>query len=151
MSCSTYSGLNGNHTAAGKVASHAQVSEELVLILVVGVTTSVMGVHAEIVAQTMRQEGSACTGLEDLILVSLQNTDGEETINGNLVSEQMHVIPQNTLLEHCYAIILHLENNLVDLTRLLGKLARQGKGSGLGNVRSVSTQACTGSLTISAA
>jgi hypothetical protein len=63
----------------------------------------------------------------------------------------MHVIPQNTLLEHCYAIILHLENNLVDLTRLLGKLARQGKGSGLGNVRSVSTQACTGSLTISAA
>lgn len=151
MSSSTYSGLNGNHTAAGKVASHAQVSEELVLILVIGVTTSVMSIHAEIVAQTMRQEGSAGTGLEDLILVALQNTDGKETINGNLVGKQVHVIPQNTLLEHCYAIILHLENNLVDLTRLLGKLARQGKGSGLGNVRSVSTQACTGSLTISAA
>lgn len=151
MSSTTHSGLNGNHTAAGKVASHAQVSEELVLILVVGVTTSVMSVHAEIVAQTMREESSTCTGLEDLILVALQDTDGEETINGNLVSEQVHVIPQNTLLEHFYAIILHLENNLVDLTRLLGKFTRQGKCSGLGNVRSVSTQAYTGSLTISAA
>ena len=120
-----YTRLDGDDTASGQLSSHAQVSEQLILVGKVGVATSIVGVHAKVVTQTVRKESSACASLEDLILVALQNTCLEQTVDGNLVGQHVDVVPENTFLEDVYAGLLHLENRFVNVARLFGEFARE--------------------------
>lgn len=124
FTCTTYTRLNCDNAAAGDLASHAQVSEHLVLVGKVGVASCVVSVHAEVVAQAVGEEGSAGASLEDFVLVALENTSLEQTVNGNLVGKKMDVVPEDARLEDLYALFLHLEDSLVDVTRFLGEFAR---------------------------
>jgi hypothetical protein len=123
VTCTTYTRLNCDNAAAWDLASHAQVSEHLILVGKVGVASCVVSVHTEVVAQAMREEGSAGASLEDLVLVALENTSLEQTVNGNLVGKKMDVVPEDARLEDLYALFLHLEDGLVDVTRFLGEFA----------------------------
>ena len=44
-----YTRLDGDDTASGQLSSHAQVSEQLILVGKVGVTTGIVCVHAKVV------------------------------------------------------------------------------------------------------
>lgn len=69
----TYTGLNGNNSAGGNLASQTQVLEDDIGVLAVVVAASVVGVHAKVVAQAVGEESLADSGVEDLVLVALED------------------------------------------------------------------------------
>lgn len=127
----TYSRLDGNDRTSGNSAAETQVGEQLILVFAVGVAAGVVAVHTEVVAEAMREESSARTSSKDLVGIALEDAELEETVNGNLVGLDMEVVVQHTALEAVGGILVHLENNVVDVARFLGELAVDGKGSGL--------------------
>lgn len=127
----TYSRLVGNNTASGNDTTQSQVGEQLVLVSVVRVAADVVGIETEVVTQTVGEEGGAGTGSKDLILVALEDTKTQQAINGNLVSENVGVVPVDASLEDGGGVLLHLQDNVVDVAGLLGELAREGECTGL--------------------
>lgn len=113
------------------MTAQSQVTEHLVLVVGVGVTASVVSVHAQVVTQAVREKGSAGSGIENLLGIALENAEGQQSINGNLVGVEVEVIPEHATLDELGGFLLHAEDNVVNVSRLLGKLASQGKGSGL--------------------
>lgn len=128
---STYSGLVGNNTASGNNAAQSQVGEQLVLVGVVGVAADVVGIQAEVMSQTVGEEGSAGASSKDLVLVALEDTKTQQAVNGNLVSENVSVVPVDASLEDGGGVFLHLQDNVVDVARLCGEFAREGECTGL--------------------
>ncbi|KAI6772902.1 hypothetical protein HG530_003860 [Fusarium avenaceum] len=103
--------LNCDNAAARNVASHAQVSEHLILVGEVGVASCVVSVHAEVMAQSVREEGSAGASLEDLVLVALENASLEQTVNGNFVGKKMNIIPEDARLED-FGVVVPLATSI---------------------------------------
>ena len=87
--------LNGNNTVGRKSSTHTKIAKHGVLVRVVGVAASIVRVHAQIMPQTVRKEGDACTAGENLVLISLKDAQFQQAINGNLVGQNMDVIPEN--------------------------------------------------------
>ena len=95
-----------------------------------------MGVHAQVVAQAMGEEGLAGPGLEDLVLVALEDAQGQQTVDGNLVGQDVGIFPVHAGLDDGNALLLHLVDDVVDLATLLGELAIEGECPRLGIERS---------------
>jgi hypothetical protein len=127
----THSRLNRNDTTRRQLPTDPQVAEQFICILVVRVTARVMSVHAEVVAQAVREESHTRARLENVFLVSFQDAQGEEAVNGDLVCSEVHVVPQDTFLEHVGGDALHLEDYIVDGPALRAEFAGYRKGSGL--------------------
>lgn len=117
------------------MASDAKIPKHLILVPVVGVATRVVGVHSKIMSKTVGEEGHADALLEQLILRAAQNSQLQQTLDCHAVSVRMHIIPQHTVLQHGNALQLHLQDDLVDLARLLGEPSAQRDHTG--NVRTV--------------
>ena len=90
-----------------------------------------MSVHAEVVPQPMREESNTRPRLENLLLVALEDADGVQPVNGNLVGQKMDIVPHDALLQGGCAVQLHLQHDVVDLAGLLAELARDGEGTRL--------------------
>lgn len=74
-----------------------------------------MGIHAEIVTETVREKGGTGSSLKDLIGVTLEHSDLEQAIDGDFVGSDMYIFPLNVSLEHGNALLLHFQNNVVNL------------------------------------
>lgn len=122
-------GLNSHNTTSGNLASQAQVLEDDIGVLAVVVTASVVGIHAQVVSQAVGEEGLAGSGLEDLVLVALEDADGQQAVNGNLVGQDVGVFPVHAGLEDGHGLFLHLEDDVVNVATLFGKLAVEREGS----------------------
>lgn len=123
----TYTRLDSHNTAGGNLAAQTQVLEDDVGVLAVGVAAGVVGVHAQVVAQAVGEEGLARPGLEDFILVALEDAQGKQAVDGNLVGQDVGVFPVHAGLDDGDALLLHLVDDVVDLAALLGKLAVEGE------------------------
>ena len=123
-------GLDSDDAASRKGATDAEVTEHGVLVGIVGVAAGIVGVHAEVVAQTVREESNARPALKNLLLVALENTNLEKAVNGNLVRQEMDIIPEDALLQRSDTLVLHLEDDIVDFPALLGELAVDGESTG---------------------
>lgn len=127
----TYTGLNSHNSAGGNLASQAQVLEDDIGVLAVVVAAGVVRVHAQVVAQAVGEEGLADPGVEDVVLVALEDAQRQQAVNGNLVGQHVGVFPVHAGLDDGNALLLHLVDDVVDFAGLLGELAVEGKGSGL--------------------
>lgn len=127
MKDNTYTRLNGDDTTSGESPPQSQVTEKDVLVGLVRVATSVVGVHAKIVAQPMGEERSAGAGLEDVLRIALQDSQLEQPVDSNLVSNKMDVVPQLAGLDLGHGIDLHLVDDVVDLAGFFGEFAVEGE------------------------
>lgn len=127
----TYTRLNSHNSAGGNLASQAQVLEDDIGVLAVVVAAGVVRVHAQVVAQAVGEEGLADPGVEDVVLVALEDAQRQQAVNGNLVGQHVGVFPVHAGLDDGNALLLHLVDDVVDFAGLLGELAVEGKGSGL--------------------
>lgn len=123
----TYTRLDSYNTAGGNLAAQTQVLEDDVGVLAVGVAAGVVSVHAQVVAQAVGEEGLAGPGLEDLILVALEDAQGQKPVDGNPVGQDVGVFPAHAGLDDGDALLLHLVDNVVDFAALLGELAVEGE------------------------
>lgn len=92
-------------------------------------TTSIMSIHSQVVSEAVREEGHTRSSLKDVFLITLKDTQVQESFNGNLVSSKVNIIPYHTLLEHVDADLLHLQDDVVDCSTFRGELAIYWKGS----------------------
>lgn len=127
----TYTRLDSDDSAGGNLASQTQVLEDDIGVLAVVVAASVVRVHAQVVAQAVGKKGLADAGVEDVVLVALEDAESQQAVNGNLVGEEVGVFPVHACLDDGNALLLHLVDDVVDFAGLLGELAVEGKGSGL--------------------
>lgn len=127
----TYTRLNCHNGARGDNTAESEVGEELVGVLTVLATASVVGVHAEMVAETMGEEGGRSAGSKNLVLVTLEDAEGQEAVNGNGVGEDVELVVVDAALEARAGLVLHLEGNVVNLSGFLGELAADGECAGL--------------------
>lgn len=125
----TYARLDSDDGTSGNMTTQSQVAEHLVFVVGVRVAASVMGVHAQVMSETVGEEGSACAGVENLFGVSLENAEGKKSINGNLVSMEVQVVPEHAALDEFCTFLLHSQDNIVDVSGFLGEFASQRKGS----------------------
>ena len=102
-----------------------------------------MSVHAEVVAKAVGEESSTRSRFEDLLFVTLEDSDLEQAINGNLVSGKVDIFPLNASLDQANAMLLHFENNVVNLPGFLGEFSRNREGSSLWRVRQLYTYTVT--------
>lgn len=130
-SCGTYTWLDSHNTTGRNLASQPQVLEDDVGVLAVGVTAGVVGIQTQVVSQAVGEEGLADSGVEDLVLVALEDAQGKQTIDGNLVGEDVGVLPVYTGLDDIDAFALHLVDDVVNLAALLGELAVERERSRL--------------------
>lgn len=113
------------------MASQAQVLEDDIGVLAVVVAAGIVRVHAQIVAQAVGEKGLAGSGVEDVVLVALEDAQRQQAVNGNLVGQHVGVFPVHAGLDDGDALLLHLVDDVVDCAGLPGELAVEGKGSGL--------------------
>lgn len=126
----TYARLDSNDRVGGNNAAQPQVGEKLVGVLAVLAAAGVVAVHAEVVSEAVWEKGSRGASLENFVLVALENTEFEETLNGNGVSEDVEVIVVDAALETRARLVLHLEDDVVNSLGLFGKLAANGECAG---------------------
>lgn len=81
--------------------------------------------------QPMREERDARARLHDLLLLALQDPDSKQSLNGDLVRAEVHVVPEDPRLEHGDALGRHAKGDVVDGAGLGGELAREGERAGL--------------------
>ena len=55
----------------------------MILVLIVGITASIVGVHSKVVAETMGEESDADSSLEQLSLGASQDTQFQQAFDGN--------------------------------------------------------------------
>lgn len=127
----THTRLDRDHRPRGNPPPQPQIPEQLILILRVGVAPDIMRVHAQIMPQPVREEGDARPRLHDLLLIALEDSDGKQPLNGDLVGAEVHVIPEDARLEHADTLALHAEGDVVDCAGLGGELAREGERASL--------------------
>lgn len=111
----TYAWLDCDNTAGRNFASQTEVPENLIRVLAVVVAAGVVGIHAQVVSQPVREEGLADTGVEDFVLVTLEDAKRQEAVDGDLVSKDVKVIPHHAGLDGGNAFLLHLVCNFVNL------------------------------------
>lgn len=127
----TYTRLDGHNSAGGNLASQTQVLEDDIGVLAVVVAASVVSVHTKVVAQAVGEEGLADSGVEDVVLVALEDAQSQQAVNGDPVGQDVCIFPVHAGLDNCNALLLHLVDDVVDLAALLGEFAVERKGSGL--------------------
>lgn len=77
----------------------------------------------------MGKEGSAGSSRKNLVLVTLEDTKGQKTINDNLMGLDVEIIVNYASLETIRRVGDHVVNNIVYATRLLTEFAVDRKGS----------------------
>lgn len=73
----------------------------------------VMRVHAQIMAETMREESDASPILTDLLLIALQDAHTQQPLDRNLMRHRMHIIPQHALPQHLQTSFLHPQHHVI--------------------------------------
>lgn len=79
--------------------------------------------HSQVVAQTMREECNTSSVFQDLILIAFEDSKLEQAINGDSVSMEMNIIPQDSFFQRVGGVFLHLENDIIDLSAFLAELS----------------------------
>lgn len=95
--------------------AQSQVAEQLVLVVGVGVSALVVGVQAQVVAQAVREEGGARPCVEDLLGITLEDSELQQTVDGHLVRVEVKIIPIHAALDHGGRLLLHAKDYLVDV------------------------------------
>lgn len=90
-----------------------------------------MTVHAQVMAQTMREKSRAGSSRKNRVLVTLEYTKGQKPIDDNLVRLDVEIIVDYASLEAIGGVDNHLVNNIVNIARLLSEFAVDRKCSGL--------------------
>ena len=89
-------------------------------------------------AKTMRKERYASSGFQDIFFRALQDTEGEEDFDGDLVSCEVDVVPEDAFFEHVGADMLHLEDNVIDSSAFRAKFAIDRERSRLLQISNIS-------------
>lgn len=119
--------LDGDDAAGGHGPAHAQVAEHGVLVGVVRVAARVVRVHAQVVAQAVREEGDAGARLEDVVggEAGAQDAQVLQPRDGDLVRELVDRVPEDARFERRDALLLHREDDAVDGAALVVEGAAQ--------------------------
>lgn len=129
-----HTGLDSDNKASLELTTHAQVLETRGLDAsnALGVSSDIVNIQSDHVTETVREENTIDVLLEQLLdrVFSLNGTSLLETLNGNLGSESVHVLPLDTGLQGSNDGLLHLKDNLVDSLGVTGVLSVQGEGTG---------------------
>lgn len=96
-----------------------------------------MRVHAKVMAQAVREEGSADSALEQLLGREAGAEDAEalEARDGDLVGAQVEILPPHPSLHHRESGLLHLGHEFVDVCAF--RVEGAGEGHGAGDVGAV--------------
>ena len=120
---STYTRLNSDNTAGRDNAAQSQVGEQLVGVGTVLATASVVAVESEMVTEAVGEEGSGGASSHDFVHVALEDANVEQALHGNLVGKNVRLVIVDTTLEGSSGFLFHLEDNVVNVERLLGEFA----------------------------
>ena len=127
-----HTGLHGDQHALSQVTTGTQrlVSHAGVALHVGSVATHVVDIDSHEVSQTVRHEVASHVGLENLLLVSLEETLLQEALDHHAVGQRVHVHPVDAGLHEELALAVHLQHSLVDEALLVAELAVHRAGGG---------------------
>ena len=127
-----HTGLHSDQHTLSQVASGTQglVSHTSVTLHVGSVAAHVVHIDSHEVSQTVRHEVASHVGLQNLLLVSLEESLLQEALNHHAVRVGVDVHPVYAGLHHQLALAVHLQNGLVNESLLVGELAVHRAGGG---------------------
>lgn len=85
----------------------------------------IVRIHAEVVAQTVREEGRRDARCKKILcgVGIVQDAELQEPSDGDLVRGNVNIVPEYIFTQHVRALLLHLEHEVVDGQAVRGEFA----------------------------